>query len=51
MVRVVDVETIDGIYRRAIHTLCFLGSPDEGENSRPDESPVREEYVPAKTKD
>lgn len=25
--RVVDVETMDGVYRRVIHKLCFLGSP------------------------
>ena len=36
LVRVVDVETQDGVYRRAIHTLCLLGSPDEKWNSLPD---------------
>ena len=41
LVRVVDVESKDGIYRRAIHTLCLLGSPDEEENSLTVGSSVR----------
>ena len=51
LVRVVDVETQDGVYRRAIHTLCFLGSPDENWNSLPDPGRrVGGEYVPAKSR-
>ena len=35
LIRVVDVESKGGIFRRTVHTPCYLGSPDENEEQPP----------------
>lgn len=36
LVRVVDVDSPDGVYRRTIDTLCFLSSPVTDWNNLPE---------------
>ena len=44
LVRVVDVRTAQGVYRRAVHTICLL---EETKRHIVDKPLVTREYVPA----
>ena len=48
LVRVVDVRTEENLYRRAIHILCLLDSPEEKTDEQNESTQsVLGEHVPA----